>query len=251
MALRSVNQIRSPLEIPDTPLLTITPGVEPGWQSYNGYSSVGYLTSASEANNSTLNSNSFKLLKLNSYLKPKIRGLLGAFLDLPYPKIFNVKTTSLDTEFPIENIDLIKIDVQGAEVDVLHGAEIMLQEKRVDFLYVEWTGEQEILEILNGHGYQIYDSVYVVIPKNNDIQPYKEIGYQYIKEIKLSTGIPAYEMFFTNDAKSPLDAINEVHERGIGWIHTDLIAVSPNIMKKFLYVKDLYIQELALNSNNQ
>jgi FkbM family methyltransferase len=53
-----------------------------------------------------------------------------------------VETTSIDTEFSVgEPIDFMKIDVQGGETRVLLGADGMLRTRRINLLYIEWSGD--------------------------------------------------------------------------------------------------------------
>jgi FkbM family methyltransferase len=64
------------------------------------------------------------------------RGLLyniaNRALKRPLPKKLTVETTSIDTEFLGEEIDFMKIDVQGGESDVLLGSNMMLRTQRIN-----------------------------------------------------------------------------------------------------------------------
>lgn len=65
----------------------------------------------------------------------------------------------------IEHIDLLKIDVEGAELDVLKGAEKMLWGKSISFLQVEYGGTYpdagitglQVIQYLNELGYNVYE----------------------------------------------------------------------------------------------
>ncbi len=206
---------------------SVVQGTEPGWQKYSGYSSVGFLSSAYGA----------------KYLKSKIQSIFSAVFRRPGTRILDVKTTTIDMEFPNEEIDFIKMDVQGAEEKVLQGASAALEENRIHILYIEWSGEQGVTDILASHGYQIYDSTYVVGPKTYDTRPFKDIGFHDITEINLSTGKIAYEMILADDNVSPTEAIREVKNQGLGWIQTDLIAINPNVKEQFLEATKKYIEE--------
>jgi FkbM family methyltransferase len=51
-----------------------------------------------------------------------------------------VQTESIDhfcQAYKIDNINLLKMDAQGAEFDILNGAETMLKEGRIDLIYTE------------------------------------------------------------------------------------------------------------------
>lgn len=54
--------------------------------------------------------------------------------------------------------DIVKIDVEGAEVLVLRGAQRLLAECR-PLIYIEVCGEpaKEVFSILQQHGYRLYD----------------------------------------------------------------------------------------------
>ena len=77
-----------------------------------------------------------------------------------------VKLTSLDVEFPHEHIDVLKIDVEGAEEKVLQGAEGLLASKsrRPQSIFIEvhpynWkmfqTTSNGLIHRLTKHGYQL------------------------------------------------------------------------------------------------
>lgn len=205
---------------------SVVQGTEPDWQKYSGYSSVGFLSPAYGAR----------------YLKSKIQSIFSAVFKRPGTRILDVKTTTIDMEFPNEVINFIKMDVQGAEEKVLQGASTALEENRINVLYIEWSGEQGVTDILVNHGYQIYDSTYVVGPKTYDTQPFEDIGFRDISRINLSTGKTAYEMILADDNVSPAEAIREVKNRGLGWIQTDLIAINSNVKEQFLEATRKYIE---------
>ena len=79
---------------------------------------------------------------------------------------FPVKITTLDAEFPSERIDVLKIDVEGAEERVLEGAEELLASKtrRPKSIFIEvhpynWkmfqTTSDGLVRRLTKHGYQL------------------------------------------------------------------------------------------------
>lgn len=68
-------------------------------------------------------------------------------------------------DMSIEQIDLLKIDVEGAELDVLKGARQMLSGKKITFLQVEYGGTYpdagitgiQVINYLNELGYKVYE----------------------------------------------------------------------------------------------
>lgn len=71
------------------------------------------------------------------------------------------------TNNEIPFIDFLKIDVEGAELDVLHGAKKMLSEKKITFLQVEYGGTYpdagitflQVIEFVNQFGYSVYELI--------------------------------------------------------------------------------------------
>lgn len=87
------------------------------------------------------------------------------FFDLPMQETSKSMVT---LDFIIENcspyVDFIKVDTEGAEFDVLKGAEKSLREKRIKFLQIEYGGTypdagitmKEVIEFVNSFGYKAY-----------------------------------------------------------------------------------------------
>ena len=208
---------------------SVVQGTEPGWREYAGYSSVGFLTSGYGPR----------------YLKSTFKRLLGAVLNRPRPRVLKVETTTIDSEFPKQTIDFMKIDVQGAEAQVLYGAEAALEANRIRVMYIEWSGERAVVELLNALDYQVYDSTYVAGAKTLNAQPFRELGFGRIEKIKLSPGKTASEMVLEDGGISPAEAIHRVQQRNLGWIQTDLIAISPDARQWFQAAARKYSAEQA------
>ncbi len=209
---------------------SVVQGTEPRWEKYTGYSSVGFVSSeVSDAHPG-----------IRIFLKRTIRRIAeGARRRPPQPLI--VETTSIDTEFTAgEPIDFMKIDVQGGESRVLLGSDAMLRTRRIGILYVEWSGDPEVVPALSRHEYRIYDSTYMVIPRIYDVKPFYKMGFEFIDEIKLSTGKVAYDLLLTGKELSPGDAIEMVRKGKLGYIQTDLIAVSENAWGRFQEAAERY-----------
>lgn len=200
---------------------SVVHGTEPGWQELIGYSSVGHLRTE----------RLWPLRKLAKQLRRWLRDPV-ALLD-PRRTSLRVETTSLDTEFPRDAIDFIKIDVQGAENRVLRGARRLLDEQRAVLLYVEWAGDREVVEILERAGYALFDSIYVGALRSGRAEDLEQLGFRVHERVDLSVGRPAYEMTYTGDLARVAELLRSVRRRQRGWIQTDLIAVSPAVLERF------------------
>ncbi len=201
---------------------SVVQGTEPRWEKYTGYSSVGFLSSEVDD------------------AHPSIPSAEEARRPPPQQRLI-VETTSIDTEFSVgEPIDFMKIDVQGGETRVLLGADGMLRTRRINLLYIEWSGDPGVVRALGHHGYRIYDSTYMAIPRILDVKPFERMGFEFIYETKLSTGKVAYHLRLTSKELSPSDAIEMVRKSSLGYIQTDLIAVSENSLGRFLEAAERY-----------
>jgi len=197
-------------------------GTEAGWEELRGYSSVGYLASPAFASSPG---------PLWELIKRKALAFARSKSFLLSPSL-SVETTTLDREFKGKHIDFLKIDVQGGELGVLLGASTLLGNNGVSLLYVEWTGERSILDLLERHGYTIYDSGYIGSPKRGNPDVFCNEGFRIVGEENLSTGKLAYRM--TLPAGDPMEVLDRVRRKGLGWVQTDLIACDKRILDRFL-----------------
>ncbi len=81
----------------------------------------------------------------------------------------SVQCTTLDAiaaEEKLETINIVKIDAQGAELAILHGAERLLAEGRIDLVYLEvitcptYVGQAsfaEVVALLSGYDFDLWD----------------------------------------------------------------------------------------------
>jgi FkbM family methyltransferase len=208
---------------------SVVGGTEPGWAEYEGYSSVGFLTSASR----------FKALAYQAH------GVLCSLLKRPHARTYQVESTTIDAELQDADINFMKIDVQGAEASVLDGGRSALSEGRVHVLYIEWSGEQGVISKLKKHGYTLYDSTYVVCAKPYSNSIYEELGFKCIGETTLSTGKTAQELALTTSGLRPERALAELKTRISGWMQTDLIAISPSALAPFQVAVQKYQSNLV------
>ena len=77
---------------------------------------------------------------------------------------YDVRMTRLDTslaELRVDNVDFLKLDLQGSEVSALRGLGEML--KSVKVIWVEFSGQTDLLELLNAAGFFIFDTEYLFV----------------------------------------------------------------------------------------
>lgn len=121
------------------------------------------------------------------YLRPVLAHVLGQKI--------NVKITNLDTfcdEHEINLIDFLKIDTEGAEKEVLLGAQRLLKEKAITLIQFEYGGTyidahitlQQIYEILTSNDYSLFRIIPDGLIQINDWHPELET-YDYANYIAI------------------------------------------------------------------
>jgi FkbM family methyltransferase len=65
--------------------------------------------------------------------------------------------TVLDAHVPDSGVDLVKIDVEGFELEVLRGAERTLAVHRPVLMVEIQRNEAELIDLAEGHGYEVFD----------------------------------------------------------------------------------------------
>jgi FkbM family methyltransferase len=102
-----------------------------------------------------------------------------------------VTCTTIDkfcTDNNIDVIDFLKIDAEGAELDILLGSEIMLREKRIAFAQVEYGGTypdagitfMQIISFVTPFGYKVYeliDGKMKPVTKENFVEDYRYTNF--------------------------------------------------------------------------
>jgi FkbM family methyltransferase len=181
-------------------------GDEPGWEDQVGYSSVGKIGTS-------------LISKFGNY------ALVGlGVMRRRGAKLIRVETTTLDHELGEQVVDFLKVDVQGAESQVLEGAERALESHRIRLMYLEWSGDSEVERRLEGAGYSIFDSVYVGSGTEAARRSFESSGFEVIDVIPLSTGRPALEMIYHGSGSDIGSVLRELNVNG-QWIQTDLVSL--------------------------
>lgn len=85
----------------------------------------------------------------------------------------DVEICTLDDEVS-EPVRLLKIDVQGGELNVLRGAERLLSNGRIDLIFMEFGGGapyRDLLPYLANHGFFFFDTACRLVPKKSEPDP--------------------------------------------------------------------------------
>ena len=140
----------------------------------NRFNNKDNITVNNKAIGSSISNNQSMYITKNSgsssLLKPeKNANILWEGNPLEFKKKVNVKTTTIDLYCKnnnIKNIHLLKIDVQGSELDVLKGAEQILKDGRVKLIfteisiapnYKEQTDLDVLINYLKKYNFQIFN----------------------------------------------------------------------------------------------
>lgn len=147
--------------------------------------------------------------------------------------VISVPTVRVDDAIGSEHVRFMKVDVQGGENSVLRSARRALSEQRIDVMHIEFSGERDVFDILQGHGLMIFDSGYTLIPCRTDPDL---SSWDITGDIRLSTGRAAYRSWpssMPTTSAGYLDFL-EQETKAIGTVSTDLLCVSPNAWPAFL-----------------
>lgn len=177
---------------------SVVSGSEKGWESKAGYSSAGKLVDEGDAR---------------------------------FANSIEVETVRLDSLYA-ENVRLLKIDVQGAELSVLSGAEGLIAADLIDLMWVEFTGELEILDFIRSYGFEVFDSQYLLIPRDAPPSP----DEWFVEETKnLSSGRVAYSAWPHEYPRSDVEYCAWIQAQKSKFIiQTDLTFVRAGFLPEFL-----------------
>jgi FkbM family methyltransferase len=182
-------------------------GDEPGWEELVGYSSVGKIETS-------------VISKLSNYAYVG----LAAVMRRRGAMVKRVATTTLDSELGEQVVDFLKVDVQGAESQVLEGAERALKSHRIKLMYLEWSGDADVERRLEDAGYSVFDSVYVGSGTDASRRNFESSGFEVVNLIPLSTGRPALEMIYRGSGSDIGSVLRTLNRRG-QWLQTDLVSL--------------------------
>ena len=187
-----------------------------------GYSSLGYIEQASLIK---------KLLrkvkgKIESYLKNNSINSLQTFF---------VNCIKLDSFLEVENIDFIKLDLQGGEYLALEGMTKYLSKTK--FLWIEYSGDYRILELLSRYNFTLFDTNYMC--QGISDEKLSDLGLQKVSSQILSTSKEA-KIAIRNNVKEKYsynEWLLEGREKGV--TQTDLLAINTNLVENHKVLVDL------------
>lgn len=167
-----------------------------GKQGYSGYSSVGYLAT----------------------------GGLQAATDL------EVDCVSADNEIPENsNVGFIKLDLQGGEFNALRGMKRLL--KTVKLMWVEFTNQPGLLDLLNDEGFIVFDTEYFLMGNKTDAAL---MDFWVSKEdVTLSTGSQAWFGFRKNSWHNYSESFEKA-KIDHNLVQTDLVCINELYFADFL-----------------
>ncbi|PSB68219.1 hypothetical protein C7B61_02055 [filamentous cyanobacterium CCP1] len=111
-----------------------------------------------------------------------------------------------------------------------------MQNQQIDVIYIEFSGDKRILDLLISHQYSIFDTDYLVVPKEqNDSFPEKiqDLGFYDFGAVNLSTGKSAYHVKLNLPDREYCSFLKEFGQK-YGYIQTDLICVSRKFLPQFI-----------------
>jgi FkbM family methyltransferase len=150
-------------------------------------------------------------------------------LGLGSPSAINLPTTTLDAycdRLGIHHVHFVKIDVEGAELDVLQGAKNLLQHELIDFIQFEYGGTYQDAGISFGEVHDFLDSYnYFIFVLNDDGMewiPYYDISledYNYKNFLAISKRIVPFLMGETPQMLDIHSLLSEYKITARGAIH--------------------------------
>ena len=127
---------------------------------------------------------------------------------------------------------LLKVDVQGAEYDLLDGARTLFDQHGVDIAYIEFSGDERITEFFAERGYRMFDTEYQIVLGRIAKE---EHHWKVLRQGAVSTGAKVgfgWPVDCPRDIKS-YAAFIEQQRRSLGHVQTDLVCVAPSIAASF------------------
>lgn len=161
---------------------------------------------------------------------------LGHLVEAPKGRDIQVRTVTVDESVGTRHVRFMKVDIQGGELKLLKGAGCALSQERIDLMFLEFTGQQAMLDYLLQFPVSIFDSHYMIVPKPNDAKLDAALSdWTVLNTAYLSTGQMRHICQPRSVPQSPAAYIEffEEQRRNFQLIQTDLIVVSARFLSQF------------------
>lgn len=189
----------------------VVQGVESGWKHLQGYSSLGYLL--------------------------EMEGTEASSAEPPNSGVIHIPTVTIDEVVERGQVRFMKVDVQGGELGVLRGGSRMLTDGRIDLMYLEFSGDEALLDYLSSFSLTVFDSEYMLIPMNSGVDL---SDWSLSEDVNLSTGWKAHKAFPKDrpvESEMYVQFLAEQTEK-IGHVWTDLIVVNDELLPSLLQLSE-------------
>ncbi|MEP0324131.1 FkbM family methyltransferase [Bauldia litoralis] len=132
-----------------------------------------------------------------------------------------------------QTVGLMKIDVQGGEMDVLLGARKTIANHGIDLIYCEYSGQEGVLEFFFENGYTVFFTEHLLVQRKPDDPIF---SWHIVKEKALSSGRSAWTAWppetMPRDAAGYADFMRS-EDRRLMSCQTDLVCVSAGLLPVF------------------
>ena len=176
-------------------------GTEKHWEGYQGYSSNGMLIPQGHARWEHSNSSDIAVCSIDEVVDERVR--------------------------------FLKIDVQGAEAAVISGAQRIIDRYGIDVIYVEFEGEQPIIDVLLKNDYILIDSGHYVYSQKHPDWPPQRVSPTLLPTT-VSSGRGVHKGWI---AKRPLELkayLDWIRAPGEYTLYTDICAVHRHSFPEFM-----------------
>lgn len=172
-------------------------------------------------------------------------GFLIAHNDKRAASGITVDTIPIDDVIGDRHVRFMKIDVQGSELGVLQSAERATRESRIDFMFIEFDGERDVLTHLLEGRMQIFDSGYLLVPRLYRGRGWKRFllgkrpmdfsNWDVFLDLTLTNGGQAHRAWpkeISYDTARYCRFFSLERDK-LGGVFTDLVAVAPHFVDQF------------------
>jgi FkbM family methyltransferase len=176
-------------------------GTEKYWEGYEGYSSNGMLIPVSDPRFHDSKASDISVCTVHSAVDERVR--------------------------------FMKIDVQGAEAAVIEGAQRTIKEHGIDVIYVEFEGEQPIIDVLLRNDYVLIDSGHYVYSQKKPGWPPERVS-SALEPSTVSSGRAVHKGWIIDRPLPLTDYLDWIRSPGQFSLYTDICAVHRDVFPEFM-----------------